>query len=135
MFLASSHGHLEVVEHLLEARADKDSRFMGGFWVRVGFVLGLSQLRIDRVVGAHSTISHMNLCNPLTLDQCAAQFLRYGLEGNHLGSMTCWVDHPRGKWEQFDFIFDLLLENCNKVFFKMLFLFIVVWFGRCPVLK
>ena len=138
LFLASSHGHLEVVEHLLEARADKDSRrsvFMGGFlgtgWVR----LGVSQLHIDRVLGAHPTISHMNLCNPLTLSTSAAQFLRYGLEGNHLGLMICWVDHPRGKWEQFDFIFDLLLENCNKVFFKMLFLFIVVWFGRCPVLK
>ena len=36
LFLASSRGHLEVVEHLLEARADKDGRFIGGFLVWVG---------------------------------------------------------------------------------------------------
>ena len=51
LFLASSHGHLEVVEHLLEARADKDSRFMGGFFVcELGSSWGF--LHIDRVVGA-----------------------------------------------------------------------------------
>ena len=45
LFLASSRGHLEVVEHLLEARADKDGRFIGGFLVWVELFV-FSQLHI-----------------------------------------------------------------------------------------
>ena len=38
LFLASSHGHLEVVEHLLEARADKDSRYLWAVFLFVSWV-------------------------------------------------------------------------------------------------